>query len=159
MSTQPTFTGTPDDWWENAERITIEESMQKQMGNWYITKMKPYSSGWHPSPEDEAKDSGAYRIATPTKPPAVAKIPEHQRQDEAEWCRLLIRGENKMPAWVGAMYVMADVPGSEGQKGAWVRNNSGRWKLISDNRITVNDRTMENLNPVPAIFTQATDIL
>jgi hypothetical protein len=49
-------------------------------------------------------------------------------------------------------FVLADLDEGSGDRGPWRRLNNGRWQRITDGRISVNNRTMRELNPKPATF-------
>jgi hypothetical protein len=37
-ASEPTFTGTPDQWWEKAEPLTEAEAAERRVGDWYIAQ-------------------------------------------------------------------------------------------------------------------------
>lgn len=146
MSEQPAFRGTPHDWWEQAERITMSEAEERTLGNWYITQVR------------SAGDTGpSYRISTPSKPPNRAKasrIPPGW-DAESKRVRLLIRSETPEPVWRTSDFVMADLEEGSGERSLWVRKEStGRWNCLTDGRKNVNDTVMGRLNPRPATITE-----
>lgn len=151
MSDQPVFHGTPDDWWENAERISTSEAAERDLGSWYISKYKT------------AGGPTAYRIAQPSRVPNLAarrKIEEgYHANTESEAVRCLIRVTEAIPEWMTATYVLAEKPDGGAEKFPWVRKKNGRWTLIADGSVTLTDRTMAELNPKPATFTVAEDLI
>lgn len=139
-TTEPVFRGTPEDWWEAAEEITVSHALERNFGDWYITKIMS-AAGVTP----------AFRIATPSKPPTR----HFNRTDGNEislTIRRLIRTETPLAAWMTSEYVLADLEEGSTDRGPWRRLNSGRWQRITDGRISVNDHTMRELNPKPATF-------
>lgn len=146
MSEQPVFTGTPDDWWEAAERITVSEADERNLGDWYIVRIVTRRSGGE-------EGTVRYNVSTPSKPPK----PNGKRwnwNNESAGVRCLIRGRVAVPEWMTAELVLADDPEFEGVRQAWVRKKSGRWTLLQDNRVAINDHTMSTRNPKPAAVTE-----
>jgi len=142
----PVFRGTPDEWWEAAEEITQSHAAERDFGDWYITKVR-----------NSAGAAPAFRLATPTKPPneirranLAAMYPVDPISDTV---RRLIRVETPVAAWMASEYVLADLEEGCAERAPWRRLNSGRWQRITDGRVSINDHTMRELNPVPATFT------
>lgn len=146
MSEQPTFTGTPDDWWEQAEEIMESEASNRELGNWYITQIRT------------AGDTRpGYRLSTPSKPPNTDNlIKARGPQDTVSLrVRLLVRGVAEVPAWMTSIMVVADtVVGDEITRLPWMRKKSGRWQSLYDGRLNINDHAMAELNPNPATISE-----
>lgn len=143
----PTFKGSPVDWFDNAERITNREANDKQMGVWYIRKVKNAGG---------TAAGNTYNISTPT----YQKPPTPQRWDddyESEWVRVLYRTKTQGPAWSSAKFLFAEVPGGGAEKELWIRNKNGRWRMVEDGRVTVSDASMQELNPTIANIVEKTD--
>lgn len=141
---QPVFQGTPEDWWEAAEEITESHAAERTFGDWYITRI-----------HNSAGATPAFRIATPSRPPNEARrfsLANNGLDLIASNVRRLIRTETPVAAWMTSEFVLADLDEGSGDRGPWRRMNNGRWQRITDGRITVNDRTMRELNPKPATF-------
>jgi hypothetical protein len=147
-STEPVFRGTPDEWWEAAEEITQSHAAERDFGDWYITKVRNFAGA-----------APAFRIATPSKPPNEVRrsnLAKMYPVDEiSDTVRRLIHVETPVAAWMTSEYVLADLKEGSAERGPWRRMNSGRWQRITDARISVNDHTMSELNPLPATFTSA----
>jgi len=153
VTTQPTFTGTPDDWWENAEPITHAEAQERNMGDWYIARVT--SRTW-----DGSESRARYTISTPSKLPNREKADAaYGSQGIAERVRRLIHMPEEVPAWKLAEMVTAEVPGKGPERHPWMRNANGRWRLLSDARINVNDASMAELNPRPAVVVETQDLV
>lgn len=143
MTDQPSFTGTPDDWWEQAERITAAEAEERTMGSWYITQVRTAGD-----------TKPGYRLSTPSRP-ANQDRKANKSQHESTRVRRLM--SSPVPAWIGSLMVFADTAGEEAMhRLPWVRKNSGRWQCLADARPTINDHAMAELNPSPAIITEDT---
>jgi hypothetical protein len=144
MSATPAFTGTPDDWWENAERISHAEAEERNLGDWYIVKMNT-----------AGQTKPNYRLSTPSKPPNMDKRSKPRYNNgESDRVRCLIRGSEPMPAWMTSPFVMAERPDGGAERVPWVRKNSGRWQLLQDGRVNINDHAMAELNPKPAFIAE-----
>lgn len=143
------FVGTPDDWWEQAERIQISEANNRSLGAWYITKQRTAGA-----------TKPFYRLMTPSKPPNMDQLLKEQgpHNRESETVRCLMRLEMEMPAWMSASLVIADTK-TEGyvQRLPWIRKNNGRWHSLFDGRLTINDHSMAELNPTPAAITEVVE--
>lgn len=135
--------GTPDDWWEAAQPIMESEAAERNLGAWYITKVR--TAG-------DTKPN--YRLSTPSKPPnmdkrlKLATSPHFERESIRVRC-LIPAAPEAEPAWVTAQYVIADVP-DQADRQLWVRRKSGKWGLVLNGNKQVNDHTMAELNPAPA---------
>lgn len=146
-----TFTGTPDQWWEQAEPITEEEAADRHVGTWYILA--------------ESRDgvlTDTYRISRATRASNEARKAALRRdiergdrraEDTAKNLRALIRVHVEQPAWTHADIVMADVEASGAERIPWRRNSNGRWTQIFGGK-TVSEQTMALLNPVQASITE-----
>jgi hypothetical protein len=144
-STEPVFSGTPDDWWEAAEEITQSHAAERDFGDWYITKVR-----------NSAGAAPAFRLSTPSKPPNEVRRSNLAKMYPvdaiSDTVRRLIRVETPVEAWMTSEYVLADLEEGSADRGPWRRMNSGRWQRITDGRISVNDHTMRELNPKSATF-------
>jgi hypothetical protein len=138
----PTFKGTPRDWFENAERITNYQADNKEMGVWYIRKVRN-SAG--------ADAGNSFNVNTPSTP-RQPTVPQYGSDYECEHTRILYRSKSSGPAWTKAKWILAEIPGGGAEKELWTRNKNGRWRLVEDGRITVTDSKMYDLNPTPAQF-------
>ena len=143
----PAFFGTPNDWWDNAENITEWEARNRTFGSWYISIQRTAGAS-----------NPMYRIMTPSRYPDTKQMKRDREvlgDRMSERVRLLMRTEVEEPAWMTAEIVIADtfVDGTRGRK-AWVRRNSGRWVLVSDARLQMNDFQMAERNPQPARITE-----
>jgi hypothetical protein len=151
MTDLQAFAGTPDDWWEQAERIQVSEANNRSLGAWYITKQKT-----------AGQTKAVYRLMTPSRPPSMDQLLKslgpHNRESDSVRC--LMRLEMEMPAWMTSQIVIADtgMATTEGKKMVqrlpWVRKNSGRWQSLFDGRRNINDHEMAELNPAPARITE-----
>jgi len=151
MSTEPVFTGTPDDWWDNATPIPVSEAEERTLGNWYITKVRTAGD-----------TKPTYRLSTPSRPPnreKRSKLAEWDGDRTSDRVRLLISSAVPEPAWRKATYVLADLEQGSDRRVAWVRKATGRWHCLEDGRRTINDHAMELLHPLPAAFTVTEDLL
>lgn len=139
----PVFQGTPEDWWKGAEEITESHALERTYGDWYITKVRVSGSA-----------TPAFRLATPSRPHSESRrrayIQSRPTDEVSEHVRRLIKTETPVAAWMTSELVLADVFGGSTERGAWIRKNSGRWQLLSDGRVMVNDHSMSELNPQAA---------
>lgn len=142
---QPVFRGTPEDWWNGAEEITESHAAEPNLGDWYIRWLRN-SAGTKPS----------FRVSTPSRPPNEVKrraMATALKGDPiSQNVRRLIKTEEPTPAWMTSEFVMADVSEGGAERGPWHRKPSGKWHLVRDGRVSVLDRAMAKLNPVPATF-------
>ncbi|MEO3931371.1 hypothetical protein WMO79_00965 [Micrococcaceae bacterium Sec7.4] len=145
-ATVPVFHGTPDDWWEQATQITEAEANNRNLGDWYITQVRTAGD-----------TKPGYRVSTPSKPFNSDQLLKALRSNNgvSERVRRLIHQETPAEPWMASEFVMADMEEGSADRGPWRRMNSGRWQRITDARISVNDHTMRELNPVPGTFTTA----
>lgn len=146
-----TFTGTPDQWWEQAEPITEEEAADRHVGTWYILA--------------ESRDgvlTDTYRISRATKASSEARKAtlrrdiergERRAEDTARNLRALIRVHIEQPMWATADLVIADVQDHSSERTPWRRNANGRWTQIFGGK-TVSEQTMSLLHPVQASITE-----
>lgn len=145
-STEPTFTGTPDQWWEKAEPITEAEAADRRLGDWYI-----------------GREASSYRVSTSTLSTNESrKIVLRQRIARGETTaesisakiRKLIHIEVEPPEWLSAELVIADdLELGSTKRVAWRKANY-RWQLLSDARVAVNEHSMALLNPKIAVITE-----
>lgn len=146
MSEQPVFTGTPDDWWEQAEEIMESEAANRTLGSWYITQIRTAGN-----------TRPGYRLSTPSKPANTDNLIKARGPHDSVSLRVrrLITGEADTPSWVTSLMVVADtVVGDETQRLPWIRKNNGRWQSLYDGRININDHAMAELNPNSATITE-----
>jgi hypothetical protein len=150
-SNPPAFTGTPNDWWDQAERITELQAAERELGAWYIA--------------EETRSSGAstYRISTPTlasNEPRKAAL-----RQQIDWgaksessistkVRLLMRVPIEMPAWMSADFLIADIEIGSEERNLWRKTNAGNWQLVLDGRVRVGEKTMLQLHPAIASITE-----
>lgn len=141
----PVFRGTPEDWWNAAEEITESHAAEKNLGDWYISWIRGTNG---PTP--------AFRVATPSRPPNMAKRNTMARAAKgdpiSQTMRRLIKASTPTPAWMLSEFVIADVSEGSKERGPWHRKPNGKWQLIRDGRIHVYDVAMAKLNPKPASF-------
>lgn len=148
---QHTFTGTPDQWWDQAEPITEEEAADRHLGTWYILA--------------ESRDgvpTDSYRISRPTQASNEARKAALRRridfgsrrpEDTAKNLRALVRVHVEQPAWIVADLVIANASSDDGTRVPWRRARSGRWTQVFGG-ITISEQTLRELNPVPASITE-----
>jgi hypothetical protein len=139
----PVFRGTPDDWWEQATQITVAEANNRNLGDWYITKVRTAGD-----------TKPGYRVSTPSKPYNSDQLLKALQTNPgvSERVRRLIHHETPIEPWMTSEFVMADLTVDRPERGPWRRLNSGRWQRLSGPMISVNDHTMRELNPKPATF-------
>lgn len=148
---QPLLSGTPDQWWEQAEPVTEEEAADRYLGTWYILA--------------EQRDgilTDSYRISRATKGSNEARKGalarridrgEVRAEDTAPFLRALIRVHVEQPAWADADLVMADAEVGSSERTPWRRNRSGRWTQVFGGK-TVSEQTLRELHPVQAAITE-----
>ncbi|MCY1718575.1 hypothetical protein OVA26_16685 [Microbacterium sp. SL62] len=147
---QPGLTGTPDQWWENAEPITEEEVADRVLGTWYIT-----------AETRNREHTGAFRIALPTA------AGNHQRRDQLQRrayengfrptdispnVRALMRIAVAREPWMDAAFVFATDPDTN-ERVLW-RPKNGRWVLVSNASRSCSEAAMADLRPVIAVITE-----
>jgi hypothetical protein len=150
---EPTFRGTPDDWWRTATHITEAEAADRQLGGWYI------------SADKRGPNQGkSYRVASPTHSSNETRKAALRRQvaagnlresDLSPSVRRLIEARVETPAWLSADLVMANREVDSQERVLWRRiSDSGRWQMVFDGRVMVAERTMLQLHPAIAQVTE-----
>lgn len=148
---EQTLTGTPNDWWDQAERITEAEAAERVLGTWYITS--------------ETRPSGAssYRVSTPTlasNEPRKAALRDaiaygkKRESDMSAKVRVLMRVPIERPAWMDVDFLIADIEIGSTERSLWRKTNAGNWQLVLDGRVRVGEKTMLQLNPAIANITE-----
>lgn len=150
---EPTFRGTPDDWWRTATQITEAEAADRQLGGWYI------------SADRRGLNQGkSFRITSPThasnenRKAAMRRLLARgavRESDMSPSVRRLIEARVETPAWLSADLVMADRDIESPERVLWRRiSDAGRWQMVFDGRVMVVERTMLQLHPAIAQVTE-----
>jgi hypothetical protein len=146
-----TFTGTPDEWWEQAEPVTEAEAAEREYGSWYIVAEMRGGTA-----------TDTYRISRTTKGSneqrknalrlAIARG-DVRAEDTSKRVRALIRVHVEPPAWLESDLVMADREPGSSKRTPYRRNTSGRWTQVFGGK-TLSEQSMQELNPAPASITE-----
>lgn len=141
----PVFRGTPDDWWDNAEVITVAEANNRIVGDWYIAQVRTAGN-----------TKPGYRVSTPSQAYNSDQLLKAIRANlgMSDRVRRLIHYETPLEAWINCDFVMADLTVDRPERGPWRRQNNGRWQRLTGPMLSINDHNMRELNPVPATFTE-----
>mgnify|MGYP001165981307 CR=1 FL=1 len=150
MSAQPVFTGTPEQWWEQAEPVMESEAAERLLGSWYIVAES--RKGGH---------TGSYRVARPTRAGNDQRLASLRHEvargrktetQTSDTVRRLIYVPQSEPEWATAQIVIADAREGSDERVAW-RKSPKYWLQVFDARASVSDATMARLNPVVATIT------
>lgn len=150
--------GTPNEWWEKAEKLTVAETISRQLGCWYISR------------KSQSETTNSFHIMTPTlaavetgKKSLARERKKFREQDRygfavpvedpdntmSENVRMFIRQELEKPEWAEDNLLLADLPDAEeeGRRELWRRASNGWWTLVMDARVRVTNERLAYLNP------------
>lgn len=147
----PIFTGTPDQWWEQAEPITEAEAAERVLGTWYI--LAETRAGEH---------TGSYRISLPTLASNLPRKDALERRihldganpdDISPNVRALIRVSIERPDWMEADLVIADAELGSSERVPW-RQKNAKWMQVFNPTKSAGERRMAELNPIIAAISE-----
>lgn len=145
----PSFAGTPDDWWNQAEQVTNAEAAERGLANWYISRHK--STGGYLLHQAKPS-SNRMRKAKFDRDVAAGKVDPYQIDPKI---RRLISIPEDRPEWLDAPLVLADsdTDPQHSQRIAFTRKGV-YWVRLDDQRIRIPDELMAERNPAPAQITE-----
>ena len=160
MSKKIVLEGTPNEWWEKAEKLTVAETISRQLGCWYISRksQSETTNSFHiMTPTLAAVETGKKSLARERKKfNALSERGEDFKervQDPdntmSENVRMFIRQELDKPEWAEDNLLLADLPDAEeeGRRELWRRASNGWWTLVMDARVRVTNERLAYLNP------------
>lgn len=144
----PNYTGTPEDWFEQATELTRLQAANRREDCWYIS----ITSGGYMLHRASEKSNPA-RLA------ALDKVIQRRGLDTDAFyreidpeIRLLVSVNATPPAWIEEELLMADTAPGSNERALWASTPKRLyWRRITDGRLRVTTVEMAELNPSPVI--------
>lgn len=162
--TPESLSGTPDEWYENAQVLTPAEDIERSIGSWYITPtsggnfiLSRVTEGSRRTRRANLRSAALAAARDEARVPTEAQITEQIERildrSEEPAARLLLDVAEPRPAWMDADIVTAHRSEDDPTRVAWLRRQVS-WRLLSNQSFVVSDTTMARLDPRPAEITE-----
>lgn len=150
----PDYTGTPDDWFEQATEITLLQAAERIDESWYILRS---NNGY--------MLHRASASSNPSRRSVLDKEIEKQGADPQEYyaqiepdIRLFMSVTATPPPWVNEDVVMARTAPDTQTRVLWSANPlNTHWRQVADGRHRVSNVEMAALDPKPVVVREVDD--